>query len=103
MTARNAKLTGTPEVDGSGVYPKSGRKAAAAAKKSTVNVTHKTERRGRHWLRNFVAGTLVADLTFGEVFIYSAGMPPDVTIHAMWAFGIAHTAALAAILFHKLE
>lgn len=100
------KMTGAPEVDDTGIHPKANRASRAAAAKAAkpqVNVYKKTERRGKHWLRTFVAGTLVADATFGMVMIHSAGMPEDLTIHAMWAFGITHTAALLAVLFHKLE
>lgn len=103
-TNQTQPLRGQAEVTAQGVTPKSQRGAKKPSPAAGTVVVHKHERRGKHWLRTFVSGVLVADLVVGEVMIYTAGLPDDLTIHAMWAYGIAHVAAIGVIQFvNKLE
>lgn len=93
--------TENAEVTKQGVRPKGTR--APPNKGGTIKVTHRTERRGKFWLRTFVAGTLIADMVWGMSGIYLGIEDPEWRIHALWAFGISHVTALAVVWFNKLE
>lgn len=95
-------LKGDPEVTDKGIKPKSKRGSA----KPTVTVTHKTERKGKLWLRNFVAGVLIADGTWGMVGIREYFDNPEDAVlmaNALWLWGLVHGAAVLAVLFAKWE
>lgn len=97
------QLNGPPEVHAKGVTPKAKRDAG---KKPTVTVTHKTELRGKHWLRNFVAGVLIVDAIAGSISIYAGLDDPAEAVartNALWTFLGAHAMAVGTVLFTKWE
>lgn len=102
MTKQKQSYVGTPEVTATSIQ----KKGTGPPKGGNVKVTHKTERRGKLWLRSFVAGVLIADMAWGMSGIYyffegesSEWLRP----HAMWSFSMAHIAAIMTVFFHKLE
>lgn len=103
MTKPKSAYMGTPEVTAAGVQKKG---TAPVGKAGAVKVTHKAEKRGKLWLRSFVAGVLIVDMAWGQVGIYQYFDGNNVEWlrpHAMWTFGLAHAAAVMVVFFHKLE
>lgn len=96
------KMKGQPEVDASGVHPKSqrGKKPAPAGKLQQSNPHVK---RGRNWLRLFVSGVLVTSAVGAEAMLYTAGFEESLMINTMWLVGVTYAAALVVVNFCKLE
>lgn len=97
------KLKGQPEVDASGVHPKSQRGKQAAKPKGQLNHTNPHTKRGRNWLRLFVSGVLVTSAVGAEAMIYTAGLEESLMINTMWLVGVTYAAALVVVNFCKLE
>jgi len=101
MSTNSGNFRGKPEVSASGILPKAKRGTARSRKPTAPVLKH--ERRGRNWLRVYVAGLLTANLTWGMLGIHEGIADPELRIHAMWAFGLAHAAGIAIVWFNKLE
>lgn len=102
MAAKTSQqMKGKPEVDSSGVHPKS--KRGSAKPQGTLNHTNKHEKRGRNWLRVFVSGVLVTSAAGAEFMLYTAELGSTSTINTMWIVGVTYVAALGVVNFCKLE
>jgi len=100
-TNQQQKMKGQPEVDASGVHPKSRR--GQAKQQGQVKHTTNHVKRGRNWLRIFVSGVLVTSAVGAEAMIYTAGLEESLMINTMWLVGVTYAAALVVVNFCKLE
>lgn len=95
-------MKGKPEVDATGVHPKSQR-GNKQAKAGQLQHTNPHIKRGRNWLRLFVSGVLVTSAVGAEATIYAAGFDSTTMINTMWIVGVTYAAALVVVNFCKLE
>lgn len=105
MAAKNQQhqqMKGKPEVDATGVHPKSQR-GAKQAQAGKVQHTNPHVKRGRNWLRLFVSGVLVTSAVGAEATIYTAGFDSTTMINTMWLVGVTYAAAIVVVNFCKLE
>lgn len=99
---KQQKMKGQPEVDASGVHPKSQRDKKPA-QSGKLQHTNPHVKRGRNWLRLFVSGVLVTSAVGAEATIYTAGFDSTTMINTMWIVGVTYAAALVVVNFCKLE